>query len=483
MTPHRTPGGVWTWKGTLLVVIVVLAPMLALGLGAAPQHSLYDLVQSDGVIMAPAALVSALAFYVAWRLTEQRLLGWLSLAVTIIACQVVLSTGLQLVGTPAFRGGMAYADLTILLTIVVCAVLARYHEVPWDPAQLGFFVGTALALPRALTGTGLSGLELASWTDAALVWGVLLVGCVAAIAQVTEVSVQIRWRLSAVVVLLGAAHVALFSESDLAAVVTLGGDALGMTILLTTALSVFGSAVHRAKQHEHDIARRLEHAEATTRVEHSRLHEIKASLAGITSATRLIYHESALIPAPRRALLEEMVQSELGRLGRLLADGEQPRVPEPRTVDLDETIARLALAHELRGTTVRWEPTGCQVAGEPDAVTEVLNILLDNAAKHGGSETEVVVNAASEDDDTVEIAVSDSGPGIGPEVRARLFEYGTRGARSSGWGIGLNIAHDLAHRQGGYLTLRDTPRTTFVVGLQAARAAAGDAHGATARLT
>jgi signal transduction histidine kinase len=113
-------------------------------------------------------------------------------------------------------------------------------------------------------------------------------------------------------------------------------------------------------------------------------------------------------------------------------------------------------------------PSGERVSGDPDAVAEVINILLDNAAKHGGSPAEVDVRRL---DDRVEIAVSDSGPGIAPEIRQQLFQWGARGPESRGQGIGLNIAASLIERQGGYLRLRDTLRqgTTFVIGLQAAR--------------
>jgi signal transduction histidine kinase len=226
------------------------------------------------------------------------------------------------------------------------------------------------------------------------------------------------------------------------------------------------------------LQRSLEDAVATTRIDHARLHEIKSSLAGIASATQLIHDRPVGITAQRRDLLEDMVQAELARLGRLLSDA--PSVPRPRTADLDQTIGRLALAQEARGHTVRWSRTGQRVAAEPDAVAEVINILLDNAAKHGNADAEVEVSA---DADTVEISVTDSGPGICPDVRDRLFSWGARGPQSAGRGIGLHIAQDLTRRQGGYLEVRDHPLrgTTFVVGLRPALVA-GEHHGASAGL-
>ena len=107
------------------------------------------------------------------------------------------------------------------------------------------------------------------------------------------------------------------------------------------------------------------------------------------------------------------------------------------------------------------------MAGAPDAVAEVLNILLDNAAKHGNSAASVTVKAVA---DAVEVAVSDDGPGVAPEIRQHLFEWGARGPRSGGQGIGLNIARDLTARHGGYLRLRETVGgATFVAGFPMAR--------------
>jgi signal transduction histidine kinase len=62
------------------------------------------------------------------------------------------------------------------------------------------------------------------------------------------------------------------------------------------------------------------------------------------------------------------------------------------------------------------------------------------------------------------VEVSDSGPGIAPELRARLFErfasFSRQGSTASG--IGLALARELAELNGGTLELVDgAPRTTF----------------------
>jgi len=62
------------------------------------------------------------------------------------------------------------------------------------------------------------------------------------------------------------------------------------------------------------------------------------------------------------------------------------------------------------------------------------------------------------DADTVQVDVSDNGPGIPPGLRARIFEdhFTTRKAEG-GSGIGLSSARDLAEACGGTLVLNDRP--------------------------
>lgn len=466
-TSTRIPHGIWSWRSSALVLLLVLAPIAGLGVVAVRERSLIDAARVENVITAPATLVAALAFYVAWRISRESPLAWISLAFTVLACQVVVTSGLQLItSTSAGRGWSTLADLAILEVTMFCAALARRHRLPVDPAALGFLIGLGLTPPRLLASTVAPDVGLG--TGVAMVsFAVLVTGTCGFLLAVAGLPWWLRIRLAAAVVCVSGANVAILSATTWTAGVTLALDGLGAAILVTCALSAVRAAALRLLQEHQALGRRLEEVEATSRVDHARMHEINATLAGITSASHVIA-DWEHVSQQRRAMLEEMMRSELARLQRLVAEPpEQLHIPRPRTVDLDETIGRLALAHEVRGNSVSWSPSGEQVAAEPDAVAEVINILLDNAAKHGSSAAEVTVDHVG---DAVEVSVSDSGPGVSPDLRERLFHWGSRGQTSQGQGIGLHIAHQLAREQGGYLVLRDGPDqgTTFVVGLRAA---------------
>jgi signal transduction histidine kinase len=207
---------------------------------------------------------------------------------------------------------------------------------------------------------------------------------------------------------------------------------------------------------------RLEEAEAGVRIERARMHEIGATIAGIASASHIVHHQTGLSPH-RKVSLENMLESEVGRLERLMRDNEPAA---PTTVAIDEVIEPLVVAHQARARHVRWEPSGAFALARPDDLAEVINILLENAAQHAPHDP--VAIDVKDGRGRVQIVVSDSGPGIPAEMRPWLFEWGARGRSSRGKGIGLNIAQRLMVEQAGDLRVRDSldRGASFVVELK-----------------
>jgi len=94
------------------------------------------------------------------------------------------------------------------------------------------------------------------------------------------------------------------------------------------------------------------------------------------------------------------------------------------------------------------------VLADPDRLERVLGNLLGNALKYSPPDGEVTVTLA-EQDGSVEVSVSDRGPGIAPEELPHLFEryYRARAGRqcSEGLGLGLYIAKSLVEAHGGHI--------------------------------
>src|SRR5439155_8164179 len=124
-------------------------------------------------------------------------------------------------------------------------------------------------------------------------------------------------------------------------------------------------------------------------------------------------------------------------------------------------LAKHAVAAE-RGVDLRLAEDSL-LAGElrdPRALLTVLGNLIDNAldaARQGGAEApfaEVALHLL--DDAQLLVRVVDSGPGISPAERERIFEpgYSTKPAGGAGArGVGLSLVKRLVERRGGSIRI------------------------------
>jgi len=102
--------------------------------------------------------------------------------------------------------------------------------------------------------------------------------------------------------------------------------------------------------------------------------------------------------------------------------------------------------------------------GNPEQLQRVLFNLIQNAIRHTPPDGSVTVRAEGVDG-VVEVEVADTGGGIVPEARERIFEpfYRADAARRDpGAGLGLAIARAIVEAHGGAIWLEDAPVGTRV---------------------
>lgn len=117
-------------------------------------------------------------------------------------------------------------------------------------------------------------------------------------------------------------------------------------------------------------------------------------------------------------------------------------------------------------------PAGeCWARVDPGSAARIIRILTDNALKFAPPGSDVTVSLNPEGN-TVHTVVTDHGPGVAEAEADAIFERFRRGAGSgeaTGFGLGLAIGRELAHRMDGDLRLdRHAPGTAFVLVLPAA---------------
>jgi signal transduction histidine kinase len=200
------------------------------------------------------------------------------------------------------------------------------------------------------------------------------------------------------------------------------------------------------------------------------LHDMGNAAQRLSLSTRVLRklletHAGAMprevrVKLEREAGLLERAEEHLRRLQRERADtGAMAPKPEPLRVDeLLSTVAALsAFPPGERMRLVAHSSPGLRARADRVAATRVLVNLVKNARQAieeaGDAEGEVHISARAEAGQVV-IDVADSGPGIPPALRERIFdEYFTTRRASGGTGLGLAGARELARANGGALEL------------------------------
>jgi signal transduction histidine kinase len=128
---------------------------------------------------------------------------------------------------------------------------------------------------------------------------------------------------------------------------------------------------------------------------------------------------------------------------------------------LGGVVEDLRFEAEAKNVELRYEPPdpGLLAACSPGVLISMTANLVSNAMKYMGDATvrRVTVRARKVGHD-VEVAVSDTGPGIAPGLREKIFEPYVRGeSKVPGFGLGLATVRKLAETHGGRAQVESTP--------------------------
>ncbi len=187
-------------------------------------------------------------------------------------------------------------------------------------------------------------------------------------------------------------------------------------------------------------------------------HELRTPLTTIRSNAGFLAERPDAVEKDRLEAAEDIV-AEADRMARLVGDlltlARADADVDVRHVRVDLQAIAQEVARQT-GDAVALEAHPVAVNGDPDLLTRLLWILVDNARRHGAPPVEISVTTDTE----AVISVSDHGPGIPPAERERVFERFHRAdwARATpGAGLGLAIAREIALRHGGSISVGSAP--------------------------
>lgn len=193
-------------------------------------------------------------------------------------------------------------------------------------------------------------------------------------------------------------------------------------------------------------------------------HELLNVLHGLTGMTGLL-HRSGLT-SEQLGWLEAIRQSvdQAAFLVRAAASWEYGGVAEKAPAeDFNGVLLleQLLLAHTPAANTKGLDLSLSLASGLPERwqgdaflLRQLLDNLLGNAVKFTAKGS-IQLAARLEDDSTIVLAVSDTGPGVPAEERKRIFEArerGSLGKNKPGYGLGLWLSRQIVTRLGGEIS-------------------------------
>lgn len=265
-------------------------------------------------------------------------------------------------------------------------------------------------------------------------------------------------------------------REDMAEAILIGGiPASRVPILLVILVLAIGLATLAAVQLRREVRFAAERAGFVANVSH----ELRTPLSQIRLVLDTLrlgrgddpaIREQALGIADREALrLQHLVEGVL-RFTRGPRPDETPKLEIDVAQEARAVIAEFEPLAAPNGMTITLEATPAPTRLQRGALRQVLLNLLDNAMKYGGEGARVRVEVAPLPAGGARLRVDDSGPGVAPAERERIWRPFERGGvarvrAAGGSGIGLTIVREIAAEHGGRAWVESAPEggARFVV--------------------
>lgn len=202
-------------------------------------------------------------------------------------------------------------------------------------------------------------------------------------------------------------------------------------------------------------------------------HEVKNPLSAVLGYAQLSKRK---LDQPEALLKNlDIIEHETKRCNEIISNlmqfsrqekGEFVHITVNEVVSKSMTI----VDHQLSLKNVRIESELAdnipQITGNANQLQQVLMNLMINAQHAIGDDGGTITLATFVRDESVTITVSDTGPGVPAEIRAKIFEpFFTTKPAGQGTGLGLSVTYGIIKDHGGEITVEcaDTGGAKFVI--------------------
>lgn len=203
------------------------------------------------------------------------------------------------------------------------------------------------------------------------------------------------------------------------------------------------------------------------------VHDLKGPITTIGLLASSAQRDASLSPRAQRSV--RAIESEAGRLSRMvhnlldIAKAEEGQLEpvlteQPLLEIVEAAVEAVRFSAELKGVSVQSEcDPGLRVRVDLDLFARVLANLVENAVRHTPAAGRVTVRGEALPNGGTRVLVADTGEGIAPGLRERIFEryvqlentQATRGGR----GLGLAFAKLAMRAHGGDVCVVDGPES------------------------
>jgi signal transduction histidine kinase len=249
-------------------------------------------------------------------------------------------------------------------------------------------------------------------------------------------------------------------------------------LVLLIETGVVYARLARSYEAERDVRDRQLHELQSELIHVSRLTELGQMVSALahevnqplTAAGSYVRAGRRLVQAGEVAKADEALQKGVDqvtrasqviqRLRQFVKKANAHRSAEDVRQTVEEAAALALLGAEARGVRLEMNlaPDMPLVSIDKVQIQQVLLNLIRNAveAMQSCPRRELTIRTARSADGMVEVSVTDSGPGLAPDIREKLFQPFVT-TKPSGIGVGLSICRGIVEAHGGRMWLADRP--------------------------